>query len=211
MEKNLIEALQWRYAVKQFDPTKKISPEDLQFILSAGNLMPTSYGLQPFRLVVVENPELKEKLVEHSYGQRHVADNTYLIVMAVRTDINEEMVAEFTHRIEQIRQLPAGAVDGYKKVMVGDLTNRTPEARRIWAQKQAYLALGGMIAAASEKGIDNHCLEGFNPDRYDEILGLSERNLHATVIMAIGQRSEADESQHQKKVRVSEDQMIIRL
>lgn len=206
---NLIEALGWRYAVKQFDVTKKVSDQDLHDILEAANLMPTAYGLQPFRLVVVADQETKEKLVEHSWGQRHVAENSHLIVLAARTDVDEAMIAEYADRIEAMRGLPAGTVDGFRKSMIGDLTNRTPEARLAWAQKQVYIALGGIIAAASEKKIDNHALEGFQGDKYDEVLGLTDKHLHATVIIALGYRSEADTSSTAKKVRVPYEEMVI--
>lgn len=207
---SLHEALKWRYATNQFDPSKKVSTADLETILTAGDLMPTAYGLQPFRIVVVEDQSTKDSLIEHSYGQKHVAENSHLLVLAACTDISEEMISEYTNRLEKTRGLPPGSVAGFKDMMVGDLTNRTEEARLLWAQKQCYIALGGMMAAASLRKVDNHALEGFNPAAYNEVLGLDSLNLHATVILALGYRSESDPWQHYAKVRLGVDALTIR-
>lgn len=207
---NLVDALSFRYATNTFDTEKKVSDADLSYILEAGNLMPTAFGLQPFRMIVIEDQATKDALVEHSWGQRHVADNSHLVVLAARTDVDEAMITEYTARIEATRGLPAGTTEGFKQMMVGSLTGLTPEARLTWAQKQAYIALGGLIAAASEKGIDNHALEGFVPAKYNEILGLDAKQLHATVILALGYRSPADDGQNYKKVRVALDDMAVR-
>ena len=205
----LTKALQWRYAVNQFDVTKKISDEDLHTILEAGNLMPTAYGLQPFNFVVVTDQAMKDSLVEHAYGQNHVAQNSHLVVIAARTDVDEAFVTEYTHRIETIRNLPAGSIDGYKAVMVGDIVGRSELERVVWAKRQSFLALGGMMASASLMEIDNHALEGFNPEAFDAALGLKEKNLTATVLLALGYRSETDEWQHYAKVRRDIDQIVI--
>lgn len=208
---NIIEGLKWRYAVKKFDTSKEIPASDLDTILEAARLAPTAYGLQPFDIVVVTDAEKKQALVPNAYGQAHVGDNSALVVFAARTDIDAAFISEYAARIESTRGLAAGTVDGFKDSMIGDLTNRTPEARMIWAQKQAYIALGTMMAAASELHVDNHALEGFNPDKFDEVLGLTERHLHATVILALGYRDVSDESQNYAKVRRAADDMIVRM
>ncbi len=197
----LTEALAWRYAVNQFDTEKKVPEETLEAILTAGNLMPTAYGLQPFSFVVVSDEVVKQSLVEHAYGQKHVAENSHLIVIAARTDIDEAFVAEYTARIETTRNLPAGSADGFKDVMVGDIVARSEAERLVWAKRQAFLALGGMMAQASLLEVDNHALEGFNPAGFDEVLGLKEHNLTAGVLLAVGYRSSTDEWQHYIKVR----------
>lgn len=210
MHQTITQALSWRYATNEFDTAKKVSDEVLTTILEAGNLMPTAYGLQPFRIIVIENQQTKDALVEHSYGQKHVAENSHLIVLAARTDIDEAMIAEYTARIETTRNLPTGTVDGYKAMMIGDLTNRSDEARLMWAQKQTYLALAGMMAAASMVEVDNHALEGFNPAAFNEVLGLSDMNLTATTLLALGYRSESDQNQHYAKVRLPLETLVIK-
>jgi nitroreductase len=193
--------LQWRYATKKFDTSKELPAADLNYILEAGNLAATSYGLQPFGIVVVTNQEKKAALVPHSYGQAQVADNGALLVIAARTDVGEEMVNEYAARIEHVRGLPAGTVDGYKAMMVGDLTSRPPESLLPWAQRQAYLALGTMMVAAAERGVDHCPMEGFDPTAVNEVLGLGAHHLHATAFLALGYRHPDDATQHYAKVR----------
>ncbi|MEN9922096.1 MAG: hypothetical protein RL097_372 [Candidatus Parcubacteria bacterium] len=211
MQQSLNAALQWRYAVNQFDTEKKVSEEVLATILEAGNLMPTAYGLQPFRFVVVSDQAVKDSLVPHAYGQTHVAQNSHLVVIAARTDIDEAFISEFTTRVETTRGLPAGSVDGYKAIMVGDIGSRSAEEKIVWAKRQAFLALGGMMATASMLEVDNHALEGFDPAAFDEILGLKEKNLTAGVLLALGYRSEKDEWQHYAKVRRATDDIVVKL
>ncbi len=197
----IIENLQWRYATKVFDTSKAVTEEDLNFVLEAGNLAATSYGLQPFTFVVVDDQAKKQALVEHAYGQTQVAENGALIVLAARTDVDTAYITEYTNRMEAIRNLPAGTVDGFKDMMVGHLTNISDTDRLIWAQKQAYIALGTMMAAASERHIDNAALEGFSADKFDEVLGLPAHNLRATALLALGSRSAEDATAAYTKVR----------
>lgn len=207
----IIDNLKWRYATAKFDTNKQLPETDLEFILEAGNLAATAYGLQPFNIVVVTDEAKKQALVEHAYGQPHVAENSALIVIAAKTDLDEKYIAEYTKLIETTRGMPEGSADGYKEVMVGDLTNRTPEARLVWAQLQAYIALGTMMAAASEIKVDNHAMSGFDPSKFNEVLGLAEYNLHSTVLLALGYRSDADETQHRAKVRKALTDLVIRI
>ena len=205
------ENLEWRYATKKFDTSKELSADDLNYVLEAGNLAATSYGLQPFTFVVVTDEAKKLALVESAYGQTQVAQNGALIVLAARTDIDAAYITEYTTRAETLRNLPSGTIDGYKDMMIGDLTNRTPEARLIWAQKQAYIALGTMMAAASERHVDNAGLEGFNPTVFNEILGLDAHNLTATVLLVLGYRSDEDQTQQYAKVRKQLDDIVVRI
>jgi nitroreductase len=208
---NIIESLKWRYATKAFDTSKEVTQADLDTILAAGNLAATSYGLQPFAFVVVADAAKKQALVEHAYGQAQVAANGALVVLAARTDLDAAYISEYTARIESTRDLPAGAVDGYKDMMVGHLTNLTPEARLVWAQKQSYIALGTMMLAASELHIDNAALEGFNPDKFDEVLGLTAMNLRATSLLVLGYRSAEDATSAYAKVRKDIKDIVVRI
>jgi len=208
---NIIENLKWRYASKVFDGDFVISEEDLNTILAAGNLAATSYGLQPFSIVVVTDKEKKQVLQASGYNQEQIGLNSALIILAARTDINEAYIAEYTSRIESIRGLEAGAVDGYKTMMVGDLTSRSAEALLLWAQKQAYIVLGTLMAAASELRIDNSPMEGFDAAAFDEILGLKEHNLHASVILALGKRAESDATAQYAKVRKNLADIVVRI
>lgn len=206
-----ISSLQWRYATKQFDGSKALANEDLEYVLEAGNLAATSYGLQPFTMVVVTDEALKQALVPHAYNQGQVGVNGALVVLAARTDVDATFIAEYTARIENERGLPTGAVDGYKDMMVGHLTSLTAEARLIWAQKQAYIALGTMMVAAAERQVDNAPMEGFDPMKFNELLGLAEHNLHATVLLALGHRSNEDATQNYKKIRRPLTDIVVRM
>lgn len=203
--------LNWRYATKEFDATREVSEADLNYILEAGNLAATSYGLQPFKIIVVTDKEKKQALVPAAYGQAHVGENSALIVLAASTNIDEAFITEYTTRTETVRGLEAGALDGYKKLMVGQLADLSAANRLVWAQKQAYIALGTMLAAAAEKEVDQCPMEGFDPVAFNEILGLAAHNLHATVIMPLGYRSPEDKTQHYKKVRRDMSEMVVKI
>lgn len=137
--------------------------------------------------------------------------NSALLILAARTDVNEAMIAEYAARIESTRGLPAGAVDGYKDMMTGSLMAHPVEHRTIWAQKQCYIALGTMMLAAAERGVDHCPMEGFSAEGFDQVLGLAAHNLTATVILPIGYRSAEDATQHYAKVRKSMDDMVVRI
>jgi nitroreductase len=205
----IIENLNWRYATKGFDTSKEITAENLQYIIEAGRMTATSYGLQPFKIVVVTDAAKKVELMGHAWNQAHVGENGALIILAARTDVDEAMIADYTTRIEATRNLPAGAVDGYKDMMVGSLMAHTPEQRTIWAQKQCYIALGTMMMAAAEKMIDGCPMEGFSAEGFDEALGLKAHNLTATVIFPVGYRAESDATQHYAKVRRTSEDMVV--
>jgi nitroreductase / dihydropteridine reductase len=206
---SIIENLQWRYATQQFDTSKAIPEADLTAILNAGNLAATAYGLQPFQFVVVNDQATKDSLVPHAYGQTHFAHNSALVIIAARTDLDEAYITEYVERMAAVRGMDVAMLDGFKGMMVGDLTNRTPEARLAFAKEQAFIALGTMMAAASELHIDNHAMTGFDAAKFNETLGLESMNLHATVALALGYRSSDDAWQHYAKVRKDLNDMIV--
>lgn len=203
--------LNWRYATKKFDPSKELPEADLEYILEAGNLAATSYGLQPFNIIVVSDQEKKQALMAHAYNQPQVGENSALIILAARTDVDATFIAGYTARIENERGLPTGAVDGYKDMMIGHLTSLTAEARLVWAQKQAYIALGTMLVAAAEKQVDSCPMEGFDPVKFNEILGLEALNLNATIVLPVGFRAADDETQNYKKVRRDLTDIVVRM
>lgn len=202
--------LEWRYATKQFDTSKEVPTADIEYILEAGNLAATSYGLQPFNIVVVTDEALKTAIMGAAYNQGQVGNNSALLVIAARTDVDEAMISEYTARIEEVRSLPAGATDGYKNLMVGHLTSLPTEVRATWAQRQSYIALGTMMVAAAEKKVDHCPMEGFDPTAVNGILGLDALHLNATALLALGYRSPEDATQHYAKVRRPLEQLVIR-
>jgi len=206
---NLNDALKWRYATKQFDPTKKVSASDLETILAAGNLAATSYGLQPFKFVVISDQKTQDELVPFSYNQPQVSQASHVIVLAARTDVDEAFIRSMARLTEKVRELPQGTLDGYVKQMIGALMSMSDEQRVHWAQKQIYIALANMMAACAAAEVDSCPMEGFVPAQYDRLLNLGDQNLTATVVLPIGYRSEEDEQQNFAKVRNPIDQMVI--
>jgi len=209
--KTLIDSLKWRYATNVFDTSKEISKQDLYTILEAGNLAATAFGLQPFEFVVIKDRAVKDSLVQHAYGQEHIAKNSALVVLAIRTDINESYITEYVERIGRIRGVSVEMLEDFKQLMLSAMGMKGVEGRNAWAQKQAYIALGTMMAAASELRIDNHCAEGFDPEKFDEVLGLKAKNLHATVLLMLGYRTDTPDNKEkmlQIKVRKEYDNIV---
>ena len=204
---DIIESLQWRYATKKFDPSKSVSPKDLQTILEAGNLAATSYGLQPVEFVVVSDPELRQQLVPFSYNQPQVGQASHVIVIAVRTDVDADFIRANTKLTEQVRGFEEGHLDDYAKQMIGAITSMDDEKQLIWAQKQSYIVLANLMAACASLKIDSCPMEGFVPAEYDRLLDLESKNLHASVVLPVGYRADDDEQQSFAKVRKPLEEM----
>ncbi|MCJ8211723.1 NAD(P)H-dependent oxidoreductase [Mucilaginibacter sp. RS28] len=208
---SLLDKLQWRYATKKFDATKKIPADKLEELLADVRLAPSSLGLQHYRIVVVSNPEVRAKLREAAYGQSQITDASHLIVFAAETNIDETYVQKRIDEVVNTRQTSYESVEGYKQMMLGAVSRLSDEQRLIWAQKQAYIALGILTAAASELGIDNCPMEGFSAEQFDEILGLKEKGLTASVIATIGYRADDDPYSAYAKVRKEESELFIHI
>lgn len=199
----LIEKLQKRYATKKFDSSKKVSEDKIQRILQAANLSASSIGIQPYKFVVVKDEEKRKALLEHSFGQMQVVDASHLLVIAIRTDINHEVfLDEYIDFMEAERALPKGTLNAYKEMAAGFIKMQdTPEKMNIWTAKQAYIALGTLLVACIEEGVDSVPMEGFIPEKYNEVLNLKEKNLSAVLVLPIGYGAEDDAYKSLKKVR----------
>jgi nitroreductase len=206
-----LENQNWRYATKKFDATKKITDADLAFLKEAIRLSTSSYGLQPYKVFIVENPELRAKLVAASYGQAQVAEASHLLVFANELNFGAEGIDQLANNISATRGLPLEAIQGYVDYMKGNITGLPEEVRNIWTSKQTYLALGNLLNAAAELQIDVTPMEGFVPAQVNEILGLDKLGLNASLLAPIGYRHAEDDTQHYKKVRKSNDELFITL
>ena len=206
-----LENQNWRYATKKFDATKKITDADIAFLKEAIRLSTSSYGLQPYRVFIVENPELRAKLVSASYGQAQVSDASHLLVFANELNFGAAGIDQFASTICKTRELPLEAIQGYVDYMKGNITGLPEEVRNIWTSKQTYLALGNLLNAAAELKIDVTPMEGFIPAQVNEILGLDKLGLNASLLAPIGYRHEEDATQHYKKVRKSNEELFITL
>jgi nitroreductase len=208
----LTEQLHWRYATKQFDPQRKISPADWAALEEALVLTPSSFGLQPWKFVVVTDPALREKLVPASWGQPQVAQASHLVVFTRRTNFTEADVEAHVRRISAVRGATAEALAGYLNMMINTLfKGRDAAARTHWADLQIYIALGNFLTSAALLGIDACPMEGIEPAKYDEILGLSALGLSAVVVATAGYRAATDKYAALKKVRFEPKDVIIRM
>jgi nitroreductase len=186
----LLARLNWRYATKQFDPQRKISPQDWAALEEALVLAPSSFGLQPWKFIIVSDRATREKLVAASWGQRQVADASHLVVFAVKKNLGERDIDDYLNRIAEVRGAPRETLAAYRDMMVGSIVNgRDEAARRDWASKQVYIALGIFLASAAMLGIDACPMEGIEPAKYDEILGLDKQGLSAVMVAAAGYRA----------------------
>lgn len=199
----------WRYATKQFDTTKKLSDEEVTALLDLVRLSPSWYGLQPWTFIVVENPEILAQLREASYGQPQVTDASHLVVFAHKTTLDETYVDRFIKSTADVQGITPEDLAGLKGAIMGfvGMIGDNPSA---WAANQTHIALGVFIAGASQMGIDTAPMGGFDPAKYDEILGLTEQGLHACVVCAIGHRSDTDEAATRAKSRFGLEEIVIK-
>lgn len=204
----LLENLKWRYATKIFEPNRKIEPRDLNYLKEAIQLSVSSYGLQLYKVLIIEDPELRLKLKAASYDQDQITDASKLIVFCHYTEVTDELVDSFIERTATARGKTYSEVKGYGDFIKRQLNAKNPEQLRQWVAKQTYLAMGNLLTACAELRIDACPMEGFEPELYDEILELRKENLQSSLIVPIGYRSHKDESQHFKKVRRPESELF---
>ena len=208
----LNEQLHWRYATKQFDPHRKISPADWAALEDALVLTPSSFGLQPWKFVVVTDPVVREKLVPVSWGQRQVAEASHLVVFTLKKHFSEADVDTYIRRIVEVRGGTAEALAGYRDMMLGSLFKGPDAAARTrWSALQVYIALGNFMTCAAMLGIDTCPLEGIEAGKYDEILGLDALGLSTVVVGVAGYRAATDKYAALKKVRFAKNDVIVTL
>jgi nitroreductase / dihydropteridine reductase len=201
---SLIDNLNWRYATKKMTG-QTISQEALDNILEATRLSASSYGLQPYNIVVVSNPEIKHQLLPAAYGQTQITDSSHLLVFSIWENISDTQVSQYINDIAATRGIPVEALKGFADTILGTVKNLSTAERQVWASKQAYIALGTALIAAAEQEVDATPMEGFMPEAFDTILGLKEKGLKSVVVLALGVRSEKDALAGALKVRRAKD------
>lgn len=209
--KEIINALNWRYATKGFDSSKKLSDTQLNLLLDAVQLAPSSYGLQPYQIIVVTNQEIKEKLKAAAYGQPQLTDASHIFVFAINKNYTTQHVDDFANNILATRSIQLEDIKGYVATMKGTVDSRSQEELANWNARQAYIALGVLLDSAALAEIDACPMEGFNNAQFDEILGLADKNLTSVVIAPTGFRSADDAYQHFAKVRKSKEDLFIHI
>ncbi len=203
-----LERLHWRYAVKQFDAARKIDPALWEQLEESLVLSPSSYGLQPWKFFVVENPATREELLPASWNQKQIVEASHLVVFAVKADVGPADANRLVQRSSDVRGIPLAALDGYKKMMSGSLTRATPEHVREWMTRQVFIALGVFLTTAAMIGVDACPMEGFEHEAYDRILGLPAKGYHSVVVAAVGYRAETDAYAKLPKVRYEKSELI---
>ncbi len=209
MNEKITEALQWRYAVKKFDATKSISVEDLQTLKDSIRFAPTSYGLQPFKAIFVDDETLREQLKDKAWGQTQVTDASQLVVFVAQKSINNADVDAYMQNVADARKITIEQTKGFGDYIKGSIAPMSEEQFIPWNTKQTYIALGMLLQTAAELRIDATPMEGFDAAAFDEILGLKDKGLTTTVACALGYRHADDANQHQAKVRKSEADLFL--
>ena len=203
--------LKWRYATKSMNG-QKVPAEKMENILEAIQLAPTSYGLQPFTVLVIEDAGLRAKIAPAIYNQPQITEGSHVLVFAAWKEYSNENVDKYINHIATLRGIPAESLEGMRNMIIGSISGKTSEQLLSWNQKQAYIALGTALVAAADEQVDATPMEGFNPDALDAALGLSEKGLRSTVIMTLGYRdAEKDYLSGAVKVRRGKDELFVRL
>jgi nitroreductase / dihydropteridine reductase len=205
---SLVKDLNWRYATKSMNG-KKVSPKKLNAILDAIHLAPSSFGLQPFTVSVINRQSTKDKLMAAAHGQKQIGSSSHVLVFAVPTKLTAADVQAFIDNVSATRGIPAAALEGYKGMMTGMVMGMNAEQQQNWATKQAYIALGTALIAAAEQKVDACPMEGFDAAQFDKILGLDKKGLKSVVIAPIGFRAEDDMFAKMAKVRKPKEQIFI--
>ena len=208
---DIIKHLKWRYATKKFDTSKKLTDSQINTIKEAFNLTATSFGLQTISLVILENNELRKPLVEHSFNQKQVLEASHLLVICIQDNILKEDVVSYYDNIKDIRNTSETILKPYKESLIQTMDNMSVIERQQWSKNQAYIALGNLMTVCAIEGIDACPMEGFIPEKYDELLGLKERGLKSVLLLPIGFRAEDDMFSEFKKVRKPLEETIIEI
>lgn len=208
---SVLTTLKWRYATKRMNG-QKVPAEKIENILDAIQLAPTSIGLQPFTVLVIEDPETRAKIAPAIYNQPQITEGSHVIVFAAWKDYSIENVDKYINQMASLRGVPVEALDGMRNMAVGAVSGKTPEQLLAWNQKQAYIALGFGLVAAADEQVDATPMEGFDPDALDAALGLAEKGLRSTVILALGYRDEQNDYLHGKaKVRRDKSELFVKI
>lgn len=205
----VIESLQWRYAVKKFNAKKFLSESQINTLKEAFNLTATSYGLQPNKLVVIQNKTIQKELVVHSWNQPQVLEASHVLVICVPKKYTTEEVDRYFNLVRKIRNTPDSIINPFKDFLTADIAKKTQDELFVWNKNQAYLALGNLLTVCATQSIDSCPMEGFIPEKYDEVLKLDEQNLTAALVLPVGFRAEDDYMKDLKKVRKSLNDVII--
>lgn len=199
--------LNWRYATKKFDPNRKVQAPDWKTLEQALVLSPSSYGLQPWKFIVVHDPKVRAELREASWDQPQVTDASHLVVFAVKREFTAADVDRHVRRVAAVRNVPVESLEGYRQAMLGSVARPADEVRN-WTQRQVYIAIGTLLTTAAMLGIDACPMEGLDSQKVDKILGLADQGYHALAFAAVGYRAEDDKYARATKVRYPPEEVV---
>ena len=208
---NIINSLEWRYATKKFDPSKKLTIPQIETLKKAFNLTPTSFGLQPIKMIVIEDKDLQEKFVKYCYFQRQVADASHLLVLCIENDTTIENVNAYFDMEKEIRGTSEAVISNFRNQLVDMYKNKTLKEKQLSATYQTYIALGNLMTVCAVEKIDNCPMEGFMPEKIDELLNLPSQNLKSVLLMPVGFRADDDIMSAMKKVRKPLSETILEI
>lgn len=206
-----IKQLEWRYAVKKFDASKMLDQSLVDILKHGFNLTATSYGLQPIRLVILENKHMQKQLVAHSFGQEQVAQASHVLVICIQNEINDIYINEYFKQVKRVRGTSDEILNPFKEALVESFSKKDIAEIKEWSKNQAYLALGNLLTLCAIEKIDACPMEGFVPDAYDELLGIKEKGLTSVLVLPVGYRATDDIFATFKKVRRDLDDSIIEI
>ncbi|WP_020472158.1 NAD(P)H-dependent oxidoreductase [Zavarzinella formosa] len=200
----------WRYAVKKFDTARRIPDDVWQAIEDTLVLTPSSFGLQPWKFIVITDQAIKASLVPCSWGQCQPSDCSHMVVFAARTDLNEPDIDAYLARIAEVRNTTVEALKGFRKAMTGTLLNENFDSNE-WAARQCYIAIGQLMAIAAVMGVDTCPMEGFDTKKYDDILGLPAMGYRSVISCPVGYRAADDKYAAVPKVRFKSSDVVVRI
>ena len=206
-----IENLHWRYATKKFNPEKQVSKDDMETLLEAIRLSASSYGLQPYEVMVIKDPEVRAKLKPAAFGQPQITDASYLLVFAYNTNVDRQYLDKFIKNNSETRNKPVEDFQDLREMIQNSVLTFTEDVKHIWASRQVYIALGNLLSAAADLKIDVCPMEGFDSAEFDELLDLKSKDLKSVTLATVGYRSKTDQLKDAKKVRKSKDELFTRI
>ena len=208
---NIIDSLKWRYAVKKFDTNKNLSEKQIETLKEAFNLTATSYGLQPLKLVIIKNKKIQEKLVPFSWNQQQILQASHLLVICIKDNYTTKEVENYFNLVQKIRNTPDEVINPFKKFLTAEIAKKTQEELYTSNKNQAYIALGNLLTVCASQEIDSCPMEGFTPEKYDEILDLTKNNLKSVLVLPVGFRASDDYMKDLTKVRKNISDSIIEI
>lgn len=207
---NIHAALDWRYAVREFSP-EKLNTQAVETLLDAVRKSASSYGLQPYKLIMIESTAVRKDLLSHSFGQQKVVDCSHLIVFAADTNVGDQTVDRYVRQVMKVRGVAYGDIAGYANHIKQSLASKSQAGKREWAHQQAYIGLGTLLTAAAVLEIDSCPMTGIDQQAYNQVLGLPDQGLETAAIVALGRRSARDQSAGLPKVRLDYNDFVIRM